>query len=93
MEIVVDWNQVQSEEKFYDNFLHQIEAPEWHGRNLNALRDSIVTGDINRIEPPYTIQSNNESSTPENLKIFQTKVLGIFQDAIKEGREIRVIST
>ncbi len=84
---------MQSEEEFYENFLPQVKAPDWHGRNLNALRDSIITGDINLVEPPYTIHSNGENSTPENLTIFQAKVLNIFQDAIKEGREIRVIST
>jgi len=93
MKVVIDWNEVQSVEGFYDNFLPKIEAPDWHGRNLNALRDSIVTGDVNGIEPPYTIQSINNNCIPENLISFQSKIFAILEEAIREGRDINVIAT
>ncbi|MGN6424131.1 MAG: barstar family protein, partial [Asticcacaulis sp.] len=45
-----------------------------HGRNLNALIDSIVWGDINGIEPPYTIRiyklSQAAPDAREEYKIF-----------------------
>ncbi len=40
----------------YDALLAALGAPEWHGRNLNALTDSMIWGGINEVEPPYTIQ-------------------------------------
>jgi hypothetical protein len=40
---------------FYDSFFRAVGAPPWHGRNFNALNDSIGTGDINQIEVPYRI--------------------------------------
>jgi hypothetical protein len=30
-------------------------ASEWHGRNSNALNDSIANGSINEVEVPYTL--------------------------------------
>ncbi len=59
MEIIIDWAKVKSEDDFYNIFLPQVKAPEWHGRNLDALTDSVVTGDVNSIEPSYTIHNVN----------------------------------
>jgi RNAse (barnase) inhibitor barstar len=44
---------------FYDALLSALEAPDWHGYNLDALLDSMVWGGINIIEPPYTIRVHN----------------------------------
>ena len=43
----------------YDAFFKAVGAPPWHGRNFNALRDSIATGRVNRIEGPYSIKIKN----------------------------------
>ena len=41
--------------EFYRALLDQLGAPEWHGRNVNALVDSMVYGDLNRVDPPLTV--------------------------------------
>ena len=46
------WNSIA---EFYRALLDQLGAPEWHGRNVNALVDSMVYGDINRVDPPLTV--------------------------------------
>ena len=46
---------------FYEDLLEALGAPNWHGRNLNALYDSIVWGGINGIEPPYSVRIRNLS--------------------------------
>ena len=91
MEILVNWKEIETEELFYDQFLPQVSAPEWHSRNLDALADSIITGDINGIEPPYIIKSINTNKAPKSLKEFQNKVLNVFIEATMEPREIKVI--
>ena len=48
----IDWKNIANEEDFYNSILPQLDAPEWHGRNLDALSDSLVGGGINGIEPP-----------------------------------------
>ena len=92
MEIVVDWKQIETEEDFYDMFLPQVKAPEWHGRNLDALTDSVVTGDINSIEPPYIIRNINTASAPESIIEFQLKVLTTFNEGVVENRGFKIVT-
>lgn len=91
MEILINWKEIDSEEMFYEKFLPQVDAPDWHGRNLDAVGDSIVTGDVNGIEPPYTIKNINTSKSPESIKDFQGKILDVFVEAAMEPRDIKVI--
>jgi len=46
----------------YNAFFHAVGAPTWHGRNFNAVRDSIAVGRINRVEVPYLIRIKNYTS-------------------------------
>ncbi|MBC9878971.1 barstar family protein [Bradyrhizobium sp. INPA01-394B] len=41
---------------FYDALLAALGAPEGHGRNLNALIDSMVWAGMNAVEAPYTFR-------------------------------------
>ena len=34
-------------------------APDWHGRNFDALRDNIAAGSINAVEVPYRLVIKN----------------------------------
>jgi RNAse (barnase) inhibitor barstar len=92
MNITIDWENLKNADGFYDTFLPQVSAPDWHGRNLNALSDSIVTGDVNGLEPPYTIINKNIKTTVATLEDFQKAVFAIFTEAIEEKREIKVIN-
>jgi len=47
LEIIVNWVFIKSEKSFYEAFLSQVKAPDWHGHNLDALADSIISGGIN----------------------------------------------
>jgi len=47
-----DW---RTSDDVYDAFFKAVGAPEWHGRNFNALSDSIATGGINKTDVPYRI--------------------------------------
>jgi len=51
-EITLDAAGWQSADDVYSAFFHAVGAPPWHGRNLDALRDSIGAGHINVIAPP-----------------------------------------
>lgn len=92
MKIFIDWNSIQSLDDYLDIFLPKVEAPDWHGRNLDALNDSVVTGSINKIEPPYCIiNMNSENLSHEAQNLFDA-INGIYSDANKSGRKIRVFS-
>ena len=76
---------------FYDAFLKAVGAPEWHGRNFNALRDSIAGGHINAVELPYRIHVFGfDRMAPEAGQIVKD-----FSDLIREihseGYEVDVV--
>ncbi len=56
---------------FYESLLAVLEAPHWHGCNINALVDSMVYGGINGIDPPYKIwifgTANLDKDTKEEM--------------------------
>jgi hypothetical protein len=63
-QIVVDWSQISSREDFYDVVFQQCGSPPWHGRNLDGLADSWVTGGINQHGPPYAFAFSSLDATP-----------------------------
>jgi RNAse (barnase) inhibitor barstar len=44
--IKLDARQWKTPLDFYDALLSALEAPEWHGRSINALIDSLWFGEI-----------------------------------------------
>jgi RNAse (barnase) inhibitor barstar len=54
-ELILDGAQWRTRDDVYNTFFKAVGAPEWHGRNLDALNDSIAGGQINAIEVPYRI--------------------------------------
>jgi RNAse (barnase) inhibitor barstar len=74
---------------FYDALLSAIGAPDWHGRNINAVVDSMVVGDINSVEPPYTLTIINITKLPEPIQTEVTRVA----DAILEARKEQLART
>ena len=73
---------------FYDVLLPALGAPEWHGRNFNALRDSMTTGGINAVEPPYAIRLINTGGVAEPLRGQLKAFLDLADDARREGIDI-----
>ena len=48
----VDW---VTKDYVYDAFFRAVGAPEWHGRNPDALADRISGGSISQVEVPYRL--------------------------------------
>lgn len=71
----------RSRDDFYDALLGALGAPEWHGRNLDALWDSVATGDINAVEPPYRVVIGNAAGMPAELAVFVGEVAALFEEA------------
>jgi hypothetical protein len=70
----------QAPDDFYDAFLAHVEAPSWHGRNFNGLRDSIIGGQINGIEVPYRIViRGHEAMAPAAQRVADD-----FADLVRE---------
>ncbi len=54
-ELVLDGSEWKTKDDVYNAFFRAVGAPEWHGRNLDALADSISGGSINQVEVPYRL--------------------------------------
>ena len=83
--IAVDWSALESEEDFYDRVLPQCGSPSWHGRNLDALNDSWVTGGIDQHGPPYAFAFTSLEATPPHLIRFRDVILRIAEESIDEN--------
>ncbi|MCE9637466.1 MAG: barstar family protein [Planctomycetes bacterium] len=46
---------LRSADDVYDALFRALGSPAWHGRNHDALRDSLVVGRINDVEPPFRL--------------------------------------
>ena len=79
-ELILDAAKWRSEDDVYDAFFRAVGAPDWHGRNFNALRDSIQRGHINEIEVPYRLIIRNFGTVGADAR----KMVGYFVDFIRE---------
>jgi hypothetical protein len=52
---------------FYTALLAALGAPMEHGRNINALTDSIVWGGLNEIEAPFIIRVTHIARSPKDV--------------------------
>jgi len=58
-DLPLDANGWKTADDLYDAFFHAVGAPSWHGRNFDAVNDSVSTGNINRVEVPYRLAIQN----------------------------------
>ncbi|WP_179504647.1 MULTISPECIES: barstar family protein [unclassified Sphingomonas] len=65
---------------FYKALLATLGAPDWHGHNLDALGDSIFTGDINKVSPPFRIIVHKTSTLPGDLRATLLMAAQMFEE-------------
>ena len=81
-EVSLDVSDCETPEDIYAALLAALEAPVWHGRNLDAVWDSVTDG-INGLQAPYRL----EVSGHENLPTDATQVLKAIRDIFEEARK------
>jgi hypothetical protein len=54
--------------QFYEAILSAIGAPEKHGRNANALVDSMIWGGMNDLAAPYRIRISGAHPLPREVR-------------------------
>jgi RNAse (barnase) inhibitor barstar len=89
-EVVLNASNWITPNDFYDSFFQAVGAPDWHGRNLDALADSIATGDINRIEVPYRIVIENLSQAEPEARAITARVIELIRQLEAEGCPVAV---
>jgi Barstar (barnase inhibitor) len=79
-EFALDAAAWQTRDDVFDSFFRAVDAPPWHGRNFNALNDSIGTGNINKTEVPYRIIICNAASMSDVAALFVRD----FEDLVRD---------
>jgi RNAse (barnase) inhibitor barstar len=84
-QLVLDGGKWAVAEDIYDAFFQAVGAPSWHGRNFNALRDSISGGQINQVEIPYVIKIMNYESIGPYAKTVAQHFVEFIEELKKSG--------
>ena len=64
----------------YSPFFHALGAPEWHGRNLDALADSISCGSINHVEVPYRLAFKSYDRIGPHAKAMTDRFINLVHE-------------
>lgn len=93
-ELVLNGADGATKDDFYNAFFHAVGAPQWHGRNFNALADSISAGSINHVEVPYRLVIKSYDRIGPDAKAMTDKFVSLVHELATAGCpvEIRVES-
>lgn len=81
---------------FYDALLGALGAPDWHGRGIDALVDTMIWSDeINAVKPPYAVIISNMAALLPDVRAEIEGVSRALREARAEfqeskGRDINV---
>jgi RNAse (barnase) inhibitor barstar len=83
--LVIDWSKIHSSEQLWDFVCREGREPEWHGRNLSALKDSWVTGDVNQTGPPYEFHFQKCATIDETIQELAEAIMEIARESVDEN--------
>jgi RNAse (barnase) inhibitor barstar len=72
-------------QEVYDKILAALQAPGWHGHNLNALWDSIAGGGINELRPPYQLKVTGYGGLPKDQRDLVDAIGNLFTEARRDS--------
>jgi RNAse (barnase) inhibitor barstar len=75
---------------FYEAYLAAVGAPKWHGRNLDALWDSLTGGGINQRNPPFRVQISGTSEMGDDARKMVTRFEALISEARGEGCSVEI---
>jgi RNAse (barnase) inhibitor barstar len=87
-EVVIDVSACSSTQDFYSLPLAGLGAPAWHGKNLDALWDTISSDDINDVRAAFTVHFINVQNAQLELKSLVEKIGEIIDEARAESVDV-----
>jgi RNAse (barnase) inhibitor barstar len=89
-ELPLDGSSWQTKDDVYDAFFDAVGAPEWHGRNLDALNDSIATASINQVEVPYKLVIKNYNKIGVGAKKMTDDFIDLIREIAASGCPVEI---
>jgi RNAse (barnase) inhibitor barstar len=82
-----DWT---TKDDVYSAFFQAVGAPEWHGRNLDALEDSISGGSINQVEVPYRLIITSYARIGPDAKAMADRFISLVHELAADGCPVEI---
>ena len=82
-----DWT---TKDDVYNAFFASVGAPEWHGRNLDALADSISGGSINQVEVPYRLLIKSYDRIAPDAKAMADSLINLVRELAADGCPVEI---
>ncbi|MGD0911404.1 MAG: barstar family protein [Terracidiphilus sp.] len=79
-ELILDAEGWTRKDDVYNAFFAAVRSPNWHGRNRDALNDSISTGGINEVELPYRLVVHNATRAGAGAR----SMLALFKELVDD---------
>jgi RNAse (barnase) inhibitor barstar len=89
-ELVLNGAEWVGQDDVYTSFFRAVGAPAWHGRNFNALRDSIETGQINTTEVPYRVVIHNYSKVGPGARQMANNFVDLLREIAERGCPVEI---
>jgi RNAse (barnase) inhibitor barstar len=89
-ELSLDGASWTTNDDVYNAFFRAVGAPPWHGRNFNALRDSISTGSINQVEVPYRLVIESYETIGIAAKEMADDFIDLIHELAAEGCPVEI---
>jgi len=89
-ELGLDGSGWKCSDDVYSSFFHAVGAPDWHGRNFDALIDSIETGGINQVEVPYRLVIRNYDRVGDGAKEMAKDFVDLIREIGERGCPVEV---
>jgi len=90
LELIMDGAIWSSNDDVYDAFFRAVGSPEWHGRNFDALNDSIANGQINKVEVPYRLVILNFDLIGAGAKEMATDLVNLVHEINSRGVPVEI---
>ena len=89
-EIVMNARAWRTADDFYDSFFSAVGARASHGRNFDALRDSIGAGGINKVDAPYRILIVGLACASTNAREIAMQFEDLMRGLAREGCPVEI---
>jgi RNAse (barnase) inhibitor barstar len=89
-DVVLDGAGWSTKDDVYGAFFRAVGALDWHGRNFDALRDSIAGGSTNQVEVPYRLVFKNYDKISGEAKRLADDFIDLIHELAAEGCPIEV---
>ena len=89
-ELFLNGAEWKTSDDVYDAFFKAVGAPSWHGRNFNALNDSIAHGNINEVEVPYCVVIQNYELISAGAKRMADDFIDVIHEIGTRGCPVEI---